>query len=580
VRAGDQGWPRLLVDPNALEPASALDWYFPSPDGALVAYGISRNGDEQSTLYIVETATGRLLPERIPHTSFCRVAWLPDSSGFYYSGGRASDFEDAEKWLFFHPLGETVQRDPEPVRFGEPVLLLNLSDDGRYLLVDAGWEVRRPAYLLDRAENKWQAIMPQRGYEGWGLFDGDRYLLLTTYGAPRGRIVSLPLATAGDRATWVEVVPEGDAVMIHFDLDGGRLAIAEVHEACARLRLIGLDGSNEQTVTLPGLGFIDGLSDVTTAPIAAHDGQAWFRYHTFTEPSRSYCCDLRTGELRAHGPGRTLAHIEARRVYFTSKDGARVPLFLVHRAGLDLSQPHPALLNGYGGWNVASGPAFVGARNYTRCVLPFVEAGGVFAFACLRGGSEYGREWWQAGRLAQKQNTFDDFYAAAEYLIFSGLTTPDQLAAMGASNGGLGAAAAIVQRPDLFKAIVAEVPMTDMVRCMDDPYLVPYQVEYGDPADPEQFAYIFSYSPLHHVRAGERYPAVLFQCGLHDLRCQTWNGRKMAAALQRASAGEGPVLYKVQPGGHGPGLSFDENLDRSLTVIGFVMQQLGMALED
>jgi prolyl oligopeptidase len=579
VREGEGGWPRLLVDPNALEAGSNIDWFYPSRDGEYVAYGVSRNGNEQSVLHVVESASGRLLPGAIPHTSFCCLAWLPDSSGFYYSGGRASDFEDPEKWLFFHTLGEPAQREPEPVRFQEPYITPQLSPDGRYLVVTAGWEVRRVAYLLDRAAGgDWRPVMPNRGCESWGRFDADRYLMLTTYGAPRGRILSVPLATAPDETTWTEVVPQGEGTMRHFALADGRLVIGEIHEAVSRLRVFTMADGSERTVALPGLGKIEGLGDPTASPFSLVNGRVSFRYATFTEPARQYSFDVSMGDLLPEGAGRSLAHLEARRVYFTARDGARVPMFLVHRRGLDLSHPRPALLHGYGGWNLAPEPDYVGGRGYTRCVLPFVAAGGVYAFACLRGGTEYGRDWWQAGRLGRKQTTFDDFYAAAEHLIASGLTMPGQLAAMGASNGGLLAAAALTQRPDLFRAVVAEVPMTDMARCMNDPYLVPYRLEYGDPDDPEMLRVLLAYSPLHNVREGERYPAALFQCGRNDLRCQPWNGRKMAAALQRASAGPGPVLYKVQPGGHGPGISFDELLDRNATVVGFVMAQLGMRM--
>jgi prolyl oligopeptidase len=573
---------RVLVDPNALEAGSALDWYFPSPNGEFVAYGISRHGDEQSVLHVIETRTGRVLPERIPHTSFCRVAWLPDSSGFYHSGNQASDLEDAEKWLFFHRLGDQAASAPEPVRFNKPHLIPRLSSDGRHLMVIAGWEDMRVAYYLDRqGEAGWQLAMLNKDGESAGQFVGDRFLALTSYGASRGRIVAFPPHGAADESTWTEILPESKAVLRHFVEVDGRLVISEMHEAISRVRVVYLDGQEEKIIPLPEMGLMRGAGDLTNTPFSVQGHTVYFVYSTFTEPKRLYALDLDSLELKPLGaePAAELSHLQVRQIPYSSQDGTRTSMFLVHRKDLDLSKPNPALLHGYGGWNVVPVPGYVGGTlggGAVRCVLPFLEAGGIYAFANLRGDATFGRAWWHGGRCLTKQNTFDDFYAAAEHLIASGLTTADELAAFGASNGGLLAGASVTQRPDLFKAVVAEVPVVDMVREVIDPYLKPYAIEYGDPDDPDMLRALLGYSPVHNVREGERYPATLIVSGTSDIRCPPWHGRKLAALLQHATASDAPILLNVGYGGHGLGLPLDASIERHALVVGFVMQQLGM----
>jgi prolyl oligopeptidase len=583
VTEGVGGTPRVLVDVNEMAEGSTLDWFYPSSGGDYVAYGVSQHGDEQSVLRVVETRTGRVLPARIPHTSFARIAWLPDSSGFFYSGGKASDFEDSQKWLFFHSLEDTVVQKPDPKRFHHWYIAPQLSPDGRYLLVIVGEENPRASWFRDlQADEGWRPVMPDKSGDAYGEFEGARYLALTTYGASRGRIISIPMASADDEGTWSEVVAESDAVLRDFVVVDGHLVISELHHAHSRLRRVALDGSGEEIVSLPGMGLIRGAQYPGQRHLAVRDCQVYFGYTTFTEPLRLYAYDLDSRSLMPQGAGPEvdLSHLDVRQVAFASRDGTRVTMFLVHRRDLDLSQSHPTLLHGYGGWNIAPAPGYVGgtlAGAYVRCVLPFIEAGAIYVFVNLRGGPEYGRDWWQAGRLKAKQNTYDDLYAAAEHLIATRLTTHALLATMGASNGGLLAAVAVTQRPDLFRAVVSQVPISDMMRSMNDPYTASCLVEYGDPAAPEMFTILLGYSPVHNVREGVAYPATLIQCGASDVRCPPWNGRKLAALLQAATTSEHPILLKVHKGaGHGAGLSLDGMVERDATCLGFIMQQLGI----
>jgi prolyl oligopeptidase len=381
-------------------------------------------------------------------------------------------------------------------------------------------------------------------------------------------------------------VPESEAVLRYFVLVNDRLVISELYNAHSRLRTVTLDGQREEIIPLPGFGLIRGAGLPNTPHLAVREAEIHFGYMTFTEPLRLYKYDLNAGTLEAQGPSptRDLSHLATRQIAYTAKDGTDVTMFLVHRRDLNLDQPNPTLLHGYGGWNIVPAPGYVGGTlsgGYVRCVLPFIEAGGVYAFANLRGGSEYGRGWWQAGRLKAKQNTFDDLYAAAESLISSGVTTQGQLATMGASNGGLLAAVAVTQRPDLFKVVVSQVPITDMVRSFNDPYTASCLVEYGDPREPDMFPVLLAYSPVHNIREQEPYPATLIQCGASDVRCPPWNGRKLAALLQQAASGDDPILLRVHRGaGHGAGLPLDGMVERDTTSLGFIMQQLGMRVTD
>jgi prolyl oligopeptidase len=384
--------------------------------------------------------------------------------------------------------------------------------------------------------------------------------------------------TIENKNTWKEIVTESEAVLRQFIVIGDNLVLSELYHAHSRLRVISLENGREEIVQLPGMGLIasDGAPDC--CPFSAEGDNIYFCYETFVQPSCVYTYNLKTKELKDQGkaPESDLSRITVRQVYYPAKDGAQVPLYLVYKHDLDLTRPHPVLLHGYGGWNINPAPAYIGTGR--TCVLPVVEAGGIYAFACLRGGCELGRKWWQDGRREKKQNTFDDFYAAAEYLIREGMTSPEQLAVIGASNGGLLTAVAVTQRPDLFQVVVSEVPLTDMIRALKDPYLSSYTEEYCDPGDPEMLPVLMSYSPLHHIKAGSAYPATFVLSGKNDVRCQPWNGRKLAAHLQNATRSEAPILLRVASGGHGPGLSLQEEVERRTDILGFIMQHLEMSV--
>lgn len=566
---------RVLVDPNSLSiERPSLDWFYPSPDGRYVAFGLSEGGDEQSVLHVVETDGGRVLPERIPHTSFAKVAWLPDSSGFYFSGGVARDTEQADKFIFFHRPGHEPLSEPEPVRVREEYLQPQISPDGRYLAVLPSEIEPRPDYLKDLAgDGEWRPFLRDEEGVFIGVFVGDSYVAITTDGAPRGRLVEIPIAGGTDRSTWRELVPESEAVLRSVSVVGGKLVLAELVDARSRIRILSLDGLVEEVLELPGEGTanVNGVwwGHVIIDPmVESGDDEFTFTYGTYTKSPSVYRYGMRSRRLELiREPEIALDDMTVEQLSCVGQDGADVTFWTVRRT--DGSQPAPALIYGYGGWNIAFLPVYLGI------FAPFVEAGGTMVFPNLRGGGEYGWDWWQAGRLARKQTTYDDLYAVAESLIAKGMTTSDRLAVAGASNGGLLTGVAATQRPDLFRAVVSQVPLLDLMRYTQDSYTGECTEEYGDPRKPEEVAWGYSYSPYHNVREGTAYPATLIVCGEEDIRCPPWHGRKTAARLQHATTSKAPILLRVWPGaGHLAGILGEP--EKSAEWVGFVMRQLGM----
>jgi prolyl oligopeptidase len=567
---------RTLVDPASFSQGRPveLDWFYPSLDGRYVAFGLSEAGDEQSVLHVVEVEGGELLPDRIPFTSFARVAWLPDSSGFYYSGGLSSDFEDPTKFVFFHRLGQDGRAEPEPIQDRDEYFVFpQLSTDGRYLAAVTSETAPRASFVQELPDGSWRPFVPGGPGTCFGVFVDDAYVAVATDEAPRGRLVSVPIATGADRSTWTELVPESEAVLHSVSLAGDRLVLGELVDGYSRIRIVSLHGDPEDEVPLPGAGCVGlhGLSPYlgpAEPPVTTGENEIFFVYSSLTVAPCLYRYDLERRRLdRVSAARRELCGTRASRHRCESRDGVQVPFFLVHRADLDLSRPKPALVYGYGGWNISLMPAYVGK------LAPFVEAGGLFVLASLRGDGTYGREWWEDGRRDRKQNTFDDLYSIAESLITQGWTSSDRLAVVGASNGGLLAGAAVAQRPELFGAVVSLVPLLDMVRYTRDPYPAEFKSEYGDARRPSEARILGGYSPYHTIRDGVRYPATLVVSTARDVRCPPWHGRKMVARLHEANASDAPILLRVwQDAGH---LAATGGAPEQIAEwLGFIMEQL------
>jgi prolyl oligopeptidase len=566
-RPGDRG--RVLIDPGD----QTLDWSYPSPDGRLVAYGLSERGSEQSVLHLVDVETGRVLPERIPHTSFGVVAWLPDSTGFYYNGSLGPDTEQPQKHIFFHRIGDEPPTTPEPAIFrdDEDFIYPQISEDGRWVVAISSEAEPRPDSILDRTSGVWQPFLIDLPTIVNGSVLGDRYVAVTTDAAPTGRLVAIPLATPMDRSTWTELRPAGDGVMRSVTPVGDVLVVEELIDTSSRLLVLGRDGTHHATVPPTPPGSVSLTTHLYRQPIdppIAPDGDGFvFIWSTWDAGAAISRYDIGRGTVSVIEQAEPPAFpVDASLLDAGAPGAPRATAWVVRRADRP-DGPGPTLVYGYGGWNIAFGhPAGLGAFG------PFVEAGGTMVFAHLPGGGEYGMDHWLAGFRERKQGSYDALYAIVERLIADGIAAPDRVAVVGTSNGGLLAAVALTQRPDLFAAAVSLVPITDMLDYTRDPYTAEFALEYGDPRDPVAAAWLGAYSPVHAIRDGVRYPATLVICGDSDVRCPAWHGRVFTAKLQDATAGESEVLYRLRrDSGHLTSVQREMH-----EWLGFVMEHLGV----
>jgi prolyl oligopeptidase len=579
VREGLGGPERVLLDPNALseDGTVALTSAASSRDGRLLAHTLSRSGSDRQEIRVRDVDTGLDLPDRLLWAKFTSLAWTHDGRGFYYlrfpePGTVPAGEENYSPRLHYHRLGQPQELDalvherPDDPRL---VFAARLTHDDRWLVITdyAGASERSEIRLLDRREaGAHPRLLPATlGLLHSWTFVGDatgRLFFLTDHEAPLGRIVAF---TEGewDRPP-SEVLREGPHRLSRALVAGGRMVTVTMVHATDRVAIHGLDGVREGELPLPGLGSVGAL---TGEP---DQREMFLGFASFTEPDTPLRYDFDT---RALAPFETrpaaAASVEVRQVFCTSRDGTRVPLFLVHRKDLPRDGARPTLLYGYGGFDISLTPAFNPARR------PWLEEGGILAVANLRGGGEYGEAWHQAGMRERKQNVFDDFLAAAEWLLASGYTRRERLAIQGGSNGGLLVAAAMVQRPELFGAVVCQVPVADMLRYHRftvGRYWIP---EYGCADEAHDFPFLFRYSPLHNVEDGGRYPAVLIATADTDDRVDPGMARKLAARLQAAADPQRPVLLRVETkAGHGMGKPLAKTIEEWADIYSFLAQAL------
>ena len=588
-REGALGADRLLLDPMTLDPSglTTVAWVSPSEDGRLAAYGTYRAGDENTILRLMAVDSGRCLTLEIPNKVEA-PDWLPDGSGFvYHHWGDAHDPYSGR--VRFHRLGSDPAADPvllrQLTREEDERLATtwgpsgSLSRDGRWLVLvyftstrsNDLWVADFDAYRKSGTLERREVTVGGDGLAAGTVVDGTLYLH-TTDGAPNGRIFAVdPLRPA--RSAWREIVPErSDAVHQGFSVAAGRLVLVYLESAATAIRLAQLDGTPIGPLRLPPF---------VTAAIGAEpeSSEAFVEVTGFDRPTTIFRVDLERPDAAPETwacPPVPLdpSRIVVEQVDYPSRDGTRVSMFVVHRRGLARDGERPTILTGYGGFNVAETPSFL------PTLFPWLEDGGVYALANLRGGGERGDSWHEAGILAKKQNVFDDFAAAAEWLVARGYTNPSKLACAGGSNGGLLTGAMVTQHPELFRAALVAVPLLDMLRYerfLMARYWVP---EYGSAEDPEQFRTLLAYSPYHHVVAGADYPAVLLTAGENDVRVHALHARKMAARLQAATAADPaakPVLLWVdREAGHGQGKPLASRLRDLVDQRLFLRWQLGM----
>lgn len=583
VRDGSvEAEPRVVLNPNEFskDGTTALDWWFPSPGGALVAYGKSSSGDEKSTLFVRDLTTGEDRPLAIPHTRSSSVAWDADGGGFHYlrfpePGSVPAGDEDYYRQVYYHKLGTDWHDDPKVFGESRPKEewpLIRASSDYRYLLltVDRGWS-EQDLYIRRADETEFRPVVVGQRVLIRGDVLNERLFLLTNHQAPRYRVVATDPANPGPE-NWKEVIPEQTGVLESLTIVGGKLVVGIMENAYSRLCVYDPDGKLATEIQLPALGSVRGVS-------GRHDGnELFFTFESFTYPPTVFRYDLGTHRMVVIDRMETdldLSRYEAHQVWFNSKDGTRVPMFVVHQQGLELDGNNPTVLYGYGGFNIAITPSFM------QQAVPFLDAGGVYAVANLRGGSEFGEEWHRAGQLDRKQNVFDDMIAACEKLIADKYTRPARLGLRGGSNGGLLMGALITQRPDLFQAAHCAVPLLDMVRYHRFSIARLWIPEFGSAEDPEQFKYLHAYSPYHHVQRGVKYPAVLFTTAESDSRVDPMHARKMTALLQAASGSDRPILLRVEKkAGHGQGKPLSKRIAERVDSWIFMMWQLGMLSDE
>jgi prolyl oligopeptidase len=584
VREGVAGKDRVLVDANQLaaDGTIALDWFQPSENGRYLVYGTSPSGSEMSTLHIVETKTGKLLPDTIERTRAASVAWMPDNSAFYYTrypkkGDVSAGQEVYNRHVFYHELGTDPAIDP--LIFGEgrdpeDWPSVSIDNDGRFLLitVEQGW-TKSELFLMDMKKG----TPPTRITTGKNflyrasVYNGRLYIT-TNEDAPRYRVF---VAEAGqyDRDDWKELISQTGSVLQDVGLWGDKLFTQYEQNATSQLKIFDLGGKLVSELRLPALG------TVFEAEGKWDRDEIFYGFESFTVAPSVYRYDLNNGSTslwaKVDAPSIDSSAYEVNQEWFHSKDGTRVPMFIVNKKGLKKDGHNPTLLTGYGGFNVSITPEF-DSENYL-----WLEHGGVFAVANLRGGAEFGEDWHRAGMLDKKQNVFDDMIAAAEHLIAEKYTDKDHLAIEGGSNGGLLMGAMITQRPDLFRAVVCRVPLLDMLHYQNFQIAKLWIPEYGSADNPDQFKWLYAYSPYHHVKASEEYPAILFMTADTDTRVDPMHAKKMAALMQdEAKNGKSstrPILLRIETkAGHGAGKPVAKKIEEYTDIYSFLFWQLGM----
>jgi prolyl oligopeptidase len=578
----------VLVDPNSIDPSGSthIDFFVPSPDGALVAVSMSEGGTEDGTVYVFDTATGERLPDSVPRvnggTAAGSVGWCADGKAFYHTqyprpGERPEADLSFYQQVYLHQLGTPAEADTyslgrEVPKIAEIALLA--SSDGRYLLaaVKNGDGGEHAFWILDSSEggDSWK---PVAGFEdecvGARFGTGeDRGLYLLSYkDALNGKIIRLPLPAA--RLSEADVlVAESEVAIVNFRPAASRIYVKDMIGGPAQLRIFDLEGSSLGMIPVPELSSINGM-------LVAEDDTLFFQRESFTEPGAWYRFDPATGRvtltaLEMRSPA-DFSDIEVRRELATSKDGTRVPMSILMRKGTPLDGSAPLILYGYGGYGINMAPSFRPARH------AWFDQGGIYAIANLRGGGEYGEAWHRTGMLTRKQNVFDDFIACAEHLIEQRFTSRDRLAIEGGSNGGILMGAMITQRPELFRAVVTHVGIYDMLRVELDANGEFNITEFGTVEDPGQWKALYAYSPYHHVKDGAASPSVLFMTGANDPRVNPLHSRKMTARLQAAGTPPPRILLRTSSTtGHGGGTPLSARVAQLADVYAFLCAELGV----
>jgi prolyl oligopeptidase len=575
---------KVVIDPNAMDAkgTTAIDWFVPSADGKYIAVSISKGGSEDGTLHIYETATGKALPDSIEHVQYPTAggsaAWNGDGTGIYYTRfPRKGEKPDADlnfyQQIYFHKIGTSDTQDTYSIGKEFPRIAeikLEGSRDGKFILATvANGDGGDFAHYLLGPDGTWKQLTKLEDQIKAARLGRDNAIyLLSRADAPRGKILRMS-ADDPTLASATTIVPTSDAVIQSMEPTGNALYVQDLLGGPSQIRRFNLDGSNPEVIAIPKVSAVSEMESL-------EDNSLLFRDVSFTEPAAWFHIvdptKPATKTALVNTTPVSFADIEVTREFATSKDGTRIPLNIVRKKGTRQDGGNPALLYGYGGYGISMQPNF----DFTRRI--WFDHGGIYVVANIRGGGEFGEEWHKAGNLTKKQNVFDDFAAAAKYLIEQKWTRPEKLALVGGSNGGLLMGALITQHPELMRAVVSFVGIYDMLRVELAPNGAFNVTEFGTVKDPEQFKALYAYSPYHHVVDGTKYPSILLMTGANDGRVAPYHSRKMVARLDEANKSSNPVLLRTSTSaGHGIGTALSERIKQLADEYSFLFAQLGMA---
>ncbi len=581
---GIDGKPKVFLDPNKFSPdgSVSLAAYTFSKDYKYCAYSISRGGSDWREIYVKTIETNKKLNDHLRWIKFSGMSWYKD--GFFYSrypepkGVNKLKVKMEFQKLYYHKLGTKQSEDKliyEDKKHPERGFDGYVTNDEKYLIVSI-WEgatnKNRLAYavLNGNEKPKIKMIFPRNNAQ-YNFIDniGNKFLILTDYKAPNLRLVLIDPENPAEE-NWKTIIPESKNVIRGVSTAGGKLIVSYLQDANTKVKIYDYSGKFLYSVKLPGIGTAYGFGG------KKKEKEVFYTFTSFTYPPTIYKYNIDENKsvlFRKPALKFNTADYVTKEVFYKSKDGTKVPLFIVHKKGLQLNGENPTLLYAYGGFDIAMTPSF------RLTMLPLLENGGVYAMACLRGGSEYGEEWHKAGMLFNKQNVFDDFIAAAEYLIKQKYTSPKRLAIYGGSNGGLLIGAVVNQRPELFRVAVAAVGVMDMLRFQKFTIGWAWVPEYGSSDNKEQFNYIYKYSPLHNIKAGLNYPAMLITTADHDDRVFPAHSFKYTATLQEKYKGKNPILIRIETNvGHGAGASTSKVINLYTDILSFVFYNFGLSM--
>jgi prolyl oligopeptidase len=576
----------VFFDPNKLseDGTAALSGSSFTDDGKLWAYGIAKSGSDRTEWKIMNTQTGEYLTDTLRPNRQGGVSWLNDNSGFFYSrypdAKEGAELKGASKFqkMYFHKLGTSQTEDKliyERPDDGELTMGGGVTEDGKWLFISVtkGTQNMNEIHVKDLTDpnSKITPIVADRA-NSWSFVgnDGPVFYFETDRDAERSRLVSVNVNDK-DR-TWKEIIPQAAETLNGVQMINDQFVANYLKDAYTQIKIYDKNGKHVRDVQLPGIGSAGGFGG------RQKDTETFYSYSSYNAPPTIYRYDMKTGKSTIFRQAKVKfnpADFEVKQVFYNSKDGTKVPMFIVHKKGIKLDGNNPTLLYGYGGFNISMTPGFSVSR------LPWLEMGGVYAVANIRGGAEYGKTWWANGARLKKQNTFDDFIAAGEWLIANKYTSNKKLAIQGGSNGGLLVGAVLNQRPDLFGAALPAVGVMDMVRFTEFTVGAFWKSDYGDPKDPADFKALYAYSPLHNIKPGTKYPATLVTTADTDDRVFPAHSFKYAAALQAAQAGEAPVLIRIETkAGHGAGKPTSKQIEELADTFGFLVKALGIKIPD